>query len=129
MRRRVLIAVALAAAAVALFVVGRGAAAEPLELTTTGTRYAATVLIDRPTTEPVVVEVRMRSGDPGSVALAAVMPDMGHAMPEVVAREPEPGRFVAEGRLFPMPGVWELSIRFDGPAGEETLTVNALITE
>ncbi|SDK61610.1 hypothetical protein [Nonomuraea jiangxiensis] len=129
MRRRVLIAVALVVVAVTLFVVGRGAAAGPLELTTTGTRYAATVLIDRPTTGRVVVEVRLRSGDPSSVALEPVMPDMGHAMPEVAAREREPGRFLAEGELFPMAGVWELSIRLDGPAGEETLAVNALITE
>ncbi|MGN9847295.1 hypothetical protein ACTMTI_55385 [Nonomuraea sp. H19] len=126
--RRVVIAVALLVAAAAIFIVGRSISAEPLRLGATGTRYAATVLVNPPTTGPVTVEVLVNSGDADTVALSAVMADMGHAMPEVAAREQAPGRFVAEGELFPMTGAWELSIRLDGPAGEETLVVNALIT-
>ncbi len=48
--------------------------------------------------------------------------------PELAAAEREPGRFVAEGELFTMSGVWDVSIRLTGPAGEETLTAKALIS-
>ncbi|WP_336206149.1 hypothetical protein [Nonomuraea sp. LPB2021202275-12-8] len=126
--RRMIVLAALVVAAVALFVVGRGSGPEPLRLTTAGAHYTATVLIGRPTTGRISVEVRVTSGDADGAALSAVMPDMGHAMPELVAGEPEPGRFVAEGELFAMTGVWDLSIRLTGPAGEETLTGKALIT-
>ncbi|SEG96761.1 hypothetical protein SAMN05444920_11078 [Nonomuraea solani] len=127
--KRVAALAVLVVAAVALFVVGRGVSAGPITVTTTGTRYAATVVLDRPTTGRVPVEVTVTSGDADSVALSAVMPEMGHATPELTAREPEPGRFLAEGELFAMSGVWELSIRLNGPAGEEQLAVKALITE
>lgn len=127
--KRALIAVAaLVAAAVVLFVVGRSAVAEPLRLTTTGTRYAATVLIEDPAPGRVTVEVVVNSGDPDTVALSSVMVDMGHSTAEFTATERQPGHFQAEGELFPMSGVWELSIRLDGPAGEEQLAVKALIT-
>jgi HAMP domain-containing protein len=126
--RRALAAAALVAVAVTLFLVARSRAPESLRLTTTGTRYAATVLIDHPTTARVSVEVRPTSGDPDAVALSSVMPAMGHATPEITAQERAPGRFVAEGELFPMAAVWELSIRLTGPAGEETLVVNVPIT-
>ncbi|MBF8191394.1 hypothetical protein ITP53_37990 [Nonomuraea sp. K274] len=126
--RRSVIAVAIVAVAVVLFVVGRSMAAQPVEVSSVGTRYAVTVLIDEPTTEGGAVEVRLDSGDADAVAVSAVMPEMGHATPEIAAREPAPGRFLAEGELFPMAGAWEVSIRLDGPAGEEVLVVKALIT-
>jgi hypothetical protein len=122
--RRLLILGALLAVAVTLFLLGRSAADEPARLSVTGTRYAVTVVIDGRT-----AEVRPLSGDPGTVTLSAVMPQMGHAMPETVAHEREAGRFRAEGELFPMTGVWELSIRLTGASGEETLTVKALISD
>jgi hypothetical protein len=127
--KRAAVAVAvLAVAAVTFLIVGRNSAPDPLQEPARGTRYAATVSIDRPTTGRVIVDVRLTSGEADSAALSAVMPTMGHAMPEITAREPEPGHFVAEGEFFPMTGVWELSIRLNGPAGEEVLTVNAPIT-
>ncbi|MEV0612562.1 hypothetical protein AB0I81_04490 [Nonomuraea sp. NPDC050404] len=128
-RKRALIAVAvLVAATVALFVAGGNAAAEPVNVRTTGTHYAATVLIEDPAPGRVTVEIRVDKGDADSVMVSAVMPDMGHAMPELPATEREPGRFLAEGELFSMSGVWELSVRLDGPAGVEELAVKALIT-
>ena len=127
MRRAAVAVAVLAVAVAAFFIVGRSSTPDPLRQTITGTRYTGTVSIDRPTTGRVTVDVRLSSGDPDGVAVSAVMPAMGHAMPEITAREPEPGHFVAEGELFPMTGVWELSIRLDGPAGEEVLTVNAPI--
>ncbi|WP_188195335.1 FixH family protein [Nonomuraea sp. SYSU D8015] len=126
--RRIVIAVALVAAAAVIFIVGRGLGAEPLRVSSTGARYAVTVVVDRPTTGRVSVEVQVTSGDADTVAVSAVMPDMGHSTPELTARETAPGRFVADGELFPMSGAWEVSIRLDGPAGEEVLTVNALVT-
>ncbi|MGP4095353.1 hypothetical protein [Nonomuraea sp. KM90] len=128
-RRALAVAAALVVAAVALFVVGRSVAAEPLSLSTTGSRYAATVLIEDPAPGPGTVEVVVNAGDADTVTLSAVMADMGHSTPELAAAEREPGRFVATGELFSMSGVWELSIRLDGPAGEEQLAVKALITD
>ncbi|MEV0144253.1 MULTISPECIES: hypothetical protein [unclassified Nonomuraea] len=119
---------ALVVAAVALFVVGRSTAAEPVEVTTTGTRYAVTVVIADAAPGRVTVEIRVSRGDADTVALSAVMAEMGHSTPEISATEREPGRFVAVGELFPMSGVWELEIRLDGPAGEEQLAVKTLIT-
>ncbi|MEV1000515.1 hypothetical protein [Nonomuraea sp. NPDC050202] len=123
-----LVAGALVVAGAVVFVVGRGASADPINLTTTGDRYAATVLIEDPAPGRVAVEVKVSKGDADSVAVSAVMADMGHSTPELAATEREPGRFLAEGELFSMSGVWELSIRLDGPAGEEQLAVKALIT-
>ncbi|MFF4774380.1 hypothetical protein ACFY05_16115 [Microtetraspora fusca] len=122
-------AAALVIAAVALYVVGRSTAAEPVNLTTTGSRYTATVLIADPAPGQVTVEIKVSKGDADTVALSAVMAEMGHSTPEISATMREPGRFVAVGELFPMSGVWELSIRLDGPAGEEQLAVKTLITE
>ncbi|MEV3984181.1 FixH family protein [Nonomuraea sp. NPDC049758] len=126
--RRILAVAALLAAALAVFLYVRGSAPGPLTLTSTGERYAVTVLVPRPTTGRVTAEVRVTSGDPHTVALSTVMPGMGHATPEIVADPRQPGRYVAEGELFPMAGVWELSVRLSGAAGEEVLVVKAPIT-
>ncbi|MFG1695327.1 FixH family protein [Nonomuraea sp. NPDC049309] len=127
--RRVLIAAGLVAVAVTIFVVGRSASAEPVRVTSTGARYAATVLIGDPTPGPGTVEVVVDRGDADTVNVSAVMPDMGHAMPELTATEREPGRFIAEGELFSMAGAWEVTVHLDGPSGPEDLTVKALITQ
>ncbi|GAA2208361.1 FixH family protein [Nonomuraea monospora] len=128
-RWHILVAALLAAVAAALFVVGRSTAAGPITLTTAGTRYTATVLIPDPRPGQVTVEIQVSRGDADSVAVSAVMAEMGHSTPELTAAEREPGRFVAGGELFPMSGVWELTIRLDGPAGEEQLAVRALIPD
>ncbi|NUW45954.1 hypothetical protein [Nonomuraea rhodomycinica] len=122
-------ATALVAAAAALYVVTRSTTAEPVNLTTTGSRYAATVLIADPAPGRVTVEVTVSKGDADTVALSAVMADMGHSTPELSATKRAPGRFVAVGELFPMSGVWDLSIRIDGPAGEEQLATKTLIPD
>jgi hypothetical protein len=122
--KRILALCAVAAAAVTLFVLGRTAASEPITIRSTGAHYAVTVLIDGRT-----AEVRLDRGDADTVTLSAVMPHMGHAMPEVTTREREPGRFQAEGEVFTMTGAWELSVRLAGAAAEEVLTVKALVTD
>ncbi|KAB8191594.1 hypothetical protein FH608_030560 [Nonomuraea phyllanthi] len=117
---RVLVLAGLVAVVVAAFVIARTSGPDPV--TTTGTHYAVTVTAERD-----AIDVELGRGEPDTVTVAAVMPTMGHAMPEVAARKTAPGHFVAEGDLFTMTGVWELSIRLAGPSGEETLTVNTLI--
>ncbi|MFG3441514.1 hypothetical protein ACGF0J_30075 [Nonomuraea sp. NPDC047897] len=121
--KRTLALGALVVAAVTFFVVGRTTAAEPIAIRSTGAHYAVTVLVHGRT-----AEVRLDRGDADTVALSAVMPHMGHAMPEVATRERAPGRFRAEGEVFTMTGAWELSVRLTGPAAEEVLTVKALVT-
>ncbi|WP_189246352.1 hypothetical protein [Streptosporangium pseudovulgare] len=112
----------LLAVIVAAFVVARSSGGDPV--TTAGTRYAVTVTADRNT-----IDVRLGRGEADTVTVAAVMPAMGHAMPEVTARKTDPGHFVAEGDLFSMGGGWELSVRLTGPPGEETITFTTLVTD
>lgn len=128
MKRRVLIAVALGLVALTVFVVRDALGEDPFQASVTGTRYAVDVHIDEPGTGPVVVDVLVRSGDPDTVAISTVMPSMGHAVPETAAPLVGPRHFAVQGALFPMAGVWEISIRLSGSTGTETLTVNALIT-
>ncbi|PZG46201.1 hypothetical protein C1I98_14820 [Spongiactinospora gelatinilytica] len=125
--RKALIAAALVAVAVTIFVLGRSGG-EPVRVTTTGTHYGVTVVIDKTAERDFTVEILLNSGDADAVTFSAVMPTMGHAMPEVTARKPGPGRFLAQGDLFSMTGVWQLSIRVTGRAGEETLGASALIS-
>ncbi|MFC4535000.1 hypothetical protein [Sphaerisporangium dianthi] len=125
--RRLLIMVVLAAAIVALVVAGRSRSG-PVRLRATGAHYSVTVTLDEPAVHPVAAEVRVEPGTAGSVWLSAVMPAMGHATPEITARRQGPGRFTATGRLFTMAGVWELSVRVRGAAGEEVVVVSTLVT-
>ncbi|WP_433432371.1 hypothetical protein [Nonomuraea sp. CA-141351] len=120
--RGLLVFAGLVAVVVAAFVVARTSGADPV--TTTGTRYAVTVTAERNT-----IDVQLDKGEADTVTVAAVMPTMGHAMPEITARKTAAGHFVAEGDLFDMNGAWELSIRLAGPPGEETLTLNTLVTD
>ncbi|MFI6738903.1 hypothetical protein ACIBI9_38775 [Nonomuraea sp. NPDC050451] len=119
---RLLVLAGLVAVVVAAFVIARTSGADPV--TTTGARYAVTVTADRS-----AVDIRVDRGEADAVTVAAVMPTMGHAMPEATARKAAPGHFVVEGDQFSMNGAWELSIRLAGVSGEETLTLNALVTD
>lgn len=127
--KRLIALAALILAAVALFAAGAALTSGPLDLTAAGVRYTTAVHLERPATGRTAVDVRVTSGDADTVAVSAAMPSMGHATPEVAAEEREPGHYVAEGELFTMTGVWDLSIRLSGPAGEETVTVKVLISE
>ncbi|GAA4091375.1 hypothetical protein [Nonomuraea soli] len=118
--KRLLGVLALVAVAVAVFVLGRGD--DPVSVAVTGASYAVRVEIGGE------VEVRVTSGRADTVTIAASMPSMGHAAPEVSARLAGAGRFVAGGEMLSMAGLWQLSIRLTGPAGEETLTVQAPVS-
>ncbi len=74
------------------------------------------------------VDVTDRAGRPAEadeVALEAAMPRMGHLNAELPTTKQAIGRFRAEGELFPMVGVWELTVRIDGT---EQLTVSVTVT-
>ncbi|MFI6316680.1 hypothetical protein ACIBG8_04140 [Nonomuraea sp. NPDC050556] len=126
--RRALIVVVLALVAITVFVVGNAFGEDPFQASVSGTRYAVDVRIASPGTGPVVVDVLVRTGSPDTVTISTVMPSMGHAVPETAAPLAEPRHFTVKGTLFPMAGVWEITIRLSGTTGTETLTVNALIT-
>lgn len=119
-RLRIVLAVCLVAAGAVVLVVAN--LRDPESLPVAGDRYAVTVLLADP------VEVRVTKGDADTVTLAAAMPEMGHALPQVTTREVEPGRFVAQGRPFDMDGGWELTITLTGPTGRESLTTTALVS-
>ena len=136
----------LALAAVVTAVVGaylaRGLVAgpEPEQFAAAGVKYAVTVRFDRLGTGVVDADVVVRGpsqdvrGQPqdkasagGTVSLFAVMPSMGHVMPEVPARREGPNRFAARGELFAMPGIWRLTVRVRGTPGAEDLSVDVAI--
>jgi YtkA-like len=115
----------------ALFVVHRTTRApDQSVLRGTSERHVVQVTIEPPRTGRVraTVDVTDRDGrpvTPGEVALEAAMPRMGHLSSELPTTQEKPGRFRAEGELFPMVGVWELTVRIDG---SELVTVSITIT-
>jgi hypothetical protein len=101
-------------------------AAGPERLTGASAHHSAEVTLDK--ARPGVVDVDIAvSGFAEAVWLSAVMPEMGHATPEIPARQRKPGRFHARGELFTMSGAWELTIRVQGTAGTELITVKVLV--
>jgi hypothetical protein len=96
------------------------------ELAGRGERYGVTVALDPAGTGVIETEIRA-DGPVTAVALSAVMPAMGHAMPEISAVPAEPGRFLARGELFAMPGMYELTVRLDGAAGPDVVTLGVVI--
>ncbi|MGW3342598.1 hypothetical protein ACWDA3_04795 [Nonomuraea rubra] len=115
-------AVVLLVAGVLFVVAANWSGGVPESVRAAGTRYAVSVLPADP------VEVWVTSGTADTVTVAAAMPVMGHALPPVGTVQADPGRFVAEERLFAMDGVWELSITVAGAQGRETISVNTVIS-
>jgi hypothetical protein len=98
----------------------------PERLTGAGTQYSAEVTLDK--ARPGVVDADIFvTGSVDAVWLSAVMPEMGHATPEIPAQQRKTGRFHARGELFTMPGAWELTVRVEGAAGPELITVKVLV--
>lgn len=100
---------------------------EGVRLADIGDHYTVTVALDSASTGDVGADIRVEGSAARAVALSAVMPDMGHAMPEIPARPQEPGHFLAGGELFAMPGVWDLAVRVEGDAGTDTVTFSVVI--
>lgn len=96
----------------------------------TSERHVVQVTLEPPRTGPVraTVDLTDRAGQPATaneVTLEAAMPRMGHLNSELPASQEKPGRFRAEGELFPMVGVWELTVRLDDT---DQITVNVTVT-
>jgi hypothetical protein len=100
-----------------------------IELTGRGTSYAVTVRFDpEPRTGAVTADIQV---DPAAdaVRISTVMPDMGHATPELTAQPAGPGRFRASGELFFMAGGWELAVDVSGPRGTEQIVLLVAVDE
>ncbi|MBB6552347.1 hypothetical protein [Nonomuraea rubra] len=123
MMRRLLAGACLAAAAMTV-AVGCLSRPGPVSAQGAGTRYAVTLTIDGSDTADIVVD----RGEAEAVVVTATMPQMGHITPEATARRLAPGRFRAAGELFTMDGVWEVSVRVSGAAGEEVIPLTVLVT-
>ncbi|MCP2359001.1 hypothetical protein HD597_006021 [Nonomuraea thailandensis] len=123
MMRRLLAGACLAAAAMTV-AVGCLSGPGPVTAQGAGARYAVTLTIERGETADIIVE----RGEADAVVVMATMPQMGHVTPEEAARRLAPGRFRADGDLFTMDGVWEVSVRVSGAAGEEVIPLTVLVT-
>lgn len=96
------------------------------EIAGRGEHYGVTVALSPAGTGVIDTEIRP-DGAVTVVALSAVMPTMGHAMPEISAAPAGPGRFLTRGELFTMPGMYELIVRLDGAAGPDVVTLDVVI--
>nr|CEL14543.1 hypothetical protein [Kibdelosporangium sp. MJ126-NF4]CTQ88908.1 hypothetical protein [Kibdelosporangium sp. MJ126-NF4] len=86
-------------------------------------------LTTSPRSGPVTTSLRVTRHDRNPVQLKevvidTVMPAMGHAMPQVVATRQD-DRFEAQGELFTMGGLWDVSLHL----ADETVTVQIPVTE
>jgi hypothetical protein len=110
--KRPVIAIA-AVVVVAIGVLASMSGPDPLRLSRSG----VTVVLDKASTGTIAAEVEVADGVV-AVSLSATMPQMGHMTPEIVAKQEQPGRFLVTDELFPMAGLWELTVR----AGREVVT-------
>jgi hypothetical protein len=117
MKRPIIAIVAVVVVVIGALVFTSGA--DPLRLSRSG----VTVSLDKANTGTIAAEVEVPDGV-AAVSLSATMPQMGHMTPEIVAKQEQPGRFRVTGELFPMAGMWELTVRADREVVTFELTVN-----
>jgi hypothetical protein len=117
MKRLIIAIAAVVVVAIGALVFTSGS--DPVRLSRSG----VTVVLDKANTGTVAAEVQVPDGV-AAVSLSATMPEMGHMTPEIIAKQEQPGRFRATGELFPMAGVWELTVRADREAVTFELTVD-----
>ena len=130
----VMIAAVLVGAAAILITMWPSPQSQQVSLTGVTSSYTVRLDFGHPVAGSGTVQVSVQRRDHGTVAvdqvaLEAVMPRMGHAMPELLARPSGDGRFTATGQLFLMSGVWEVSARLSAPgAPAETATVTVPVS-
>ncbi|GLW11231.1 hypothetical protein Misp01_63590 [Microtetraspora sp. NBRC 13810] len=124
--KRLMIAGILVAVAVLVFALG-GWGSGDVEARAAGRLYSVTVTVREPAARPLTVGIEVAPASADTVTVSTVMPQMGHATPEISARRQEAGRFLATGELVTMNGVWEFAVRVHGAAGEEVVTVPVLV--
>jgi hypothetical protein len=95
----------------------------------TGTaRYVVTITVDNPRIGDTSIDVDLaaRGGVtelPAAVAIDAVMPLMGHAVPPLSALPVAGGRYHADGLQLMMTGPWQLRLSIPAADGVESLTL------
>ncbi|MGH8876715.1 MAG: hypothetical protein ACRD0P_05125 [Stackebrandtia sp.] len=105
---------------------------DALELNGSSRHYTVTVSLDPPATGQLDAHVNAEAPPGGSVtkvSVAASMPEMGHATPELPAKAEDDGHFTVHGELFTMRGAWELSVLVDGSSGTETITLEVQVDQ
>lgn len=136
-RKKIVTIVLVCTLAVAALVVGYVAFSAPdpaqQRLTANSASYTVALHLRRWATGDNTVDVEVSRRDHGPVevdrlALEAAMPRMGHATSQLKAENVGAGRFHATGELFPMSGVWELSVRLHGKEGTELTTVTVPVS-
>lgn len=130
-RRVVLVVAVLAAAAVAVWLLWP-APTGPTVLTGTAGRHAVRLSVDAPHTGRTAVDVQVTDpgGGPASVAgvtVEPVMPQMGHAQAPLTATPDGPGRYRVAEVVLPMSGQWEITVALTGPAGPEQVVFPLLV--
>ena len=105
----------------------------PAVLHTGTARYAVTVTVDTPRIGDTSVEVDLAARVDGTelppaVAIDAVMPLMGHAVPPLSAVPVGGGRYHADGLQLMMTGPWQLQISIPAADGVERLTLPLLVS-
>ena len=100
----------------------------PAVLHTGTARYAVTVTVDTPRVGDTSVEVDLAARTDGTelppaVAIDAVMPLMGHAVPPLSAVPVGGGRYHADGLQLMMTGPWQLQLSIPAADGVESLTL------
>jgi hypothetical protein len=100
----------------------------PAVLHTGTASYAVTVTVDTPRIGDTSVEIDLAARTGGTalqdaVAIDAVMPLMGHAVPPVSAVPVGGGRYQADGMHLMMTGLWELRLSIPAAGGVESLTL------
>lgn len=79
-----------------------------------------------PAGRPAEVTVRRHDGAPvglDAVTLEPAMPQMGHAVPAMLAEQVGPGRFTTRGAPIEMPGRWEVLVLLGRPPDAEFMIV------
>jgi hypothetical protein len=125
-RGRWAIAISALAVVAALAVLFWPRPAVPVDVAGQAGPHQIRLLIEAPAVglHDVTVEV---TGAVERLVVAPTMVEMGHASPPVTATPAAPGRFVAPGVEFFMPGRWDVAVTVHGPGGTDEVVLPVLI--
>ncbi|MEU3302027.1 MULTISPECIES: FixH family protein [unclassified Streptomyces] len=92
---------------------------EPETATARSAQHTASLTVNDPRQGPNTLDFAVTGADgrplPAHTLTAELaMPQMGHALPPVIAERTGPGRYRAPGTDIPMPGQWEVTLSLPG---------------
>lgn len=126
-----LVAAGLALVAVAAFLLLRPSEDDAAVIGTSAD-HTVELRLDPPHTG--VIDVRLTVTDPGGqpvdldvVTLESVMPSMGHATSGLTTHHRGPGEYDARGELFPMAGVWAVTVRLQDHSTDDVITLTVTV--